>query len=104
MSGARLPHAPAYVGGCTVPEPRRPVPLAQRVDVAAIEVWTAANERARAEYRLYPFAYPQGTSTCRHGHPYDAANTYRNGDLRLCRTCRSESSRRYRARKRAART
>ena len=44
---------------------------------------------------------------CKRGHPYDEDNTYvradsRRGPARCCRTCRAETSRRYRANKRAA--
>jgi len=41
--------------------------------------------------------------TCPEGHPYDDSNTYHDArGWRGCRACRSEASRRYRARRAAA--
>lgn len=42
-------------------------------------------------------------SQCPQGHPYDAANTYTGAGRRDCRACRREATRRYEAKKRAAR-
>jgi hypothetical protein len=47
----------------------------------------------------------QEQTTCKHGHPFDEANTYHRtcGPLtRGCRACNSEAVRRYKARKTAA--
>jgi hypothetical protein len=43
--------------------------------------------------------YYLNKTICKHGHPYDAANTYpRPNGGRDCRTCRAAAKKRYRER------
>ena len=49
----------------------------------------AADRAGRPHYRQAPASHPQASKThCKHGHPFNAANTYYTPDgRRRCRTC-----------------
>jgi hypothetical protein len=49
----------------------------------------AADRAGRTHQREAPASHPQANKThCKHGHPYNAANTYYSPDgRRHCRTC-----------------
>ena len=53
----------------------------------------AADRAGRPHHRQAPASHPQASKThCKHGHPYDAANTYYTHDgRRRCRTCLREA-------------
>jgi WhiB family transcriptional regulator, redox-sensing transcriptional regulator len=53
----------------------------------------AADRAGRPHHRQAPASHPQASKThCKHGHPFDAANTYYTPDgRRRCRTCLREA-------------
>ena len=53
----------------------------------------AADRAGRAQAHRVPAGHPQASKThCKHGHPYNAANTYYTPDgRRRCRTCLREA-------------
>jgi WhiB family transcriptional regulator, redox-sensing transcriptional regulator len=53
----------------------------------------AADRAGRPHHRQAPASHPQASKThCKHGHPYNAANTYYTPDgRRRCRTCLREA-------------
>jgi WhiB family redox-sensing transcriptional regulator len=53
----------------------------------------AADRAGRPQARRVPAGHPQASKThCKHGHPYNAANTYYSPDgRRRCRTCLREA-------------
>ena len=53
----------------------------------------AADRAGRPYHRQAPASHPQASKThCKHGHPYNAANTYYTRDgRRRCRTCLREA-------------
>jgi WhiB family transcriptional regulator, redox-sensing transcriptional regulator len=53
----------------------------------------AADRAGRPQARRVPASHPQASKTnCKHGHPYNAANTYYTRDgRRRCRTCLREA-------------
>jgi WhiB family redox-sensing transcriptional regulator len=53
----------------------------------------AADRAGRPQHRQAPASHPQASKThCKHGHPYNAANTYYTPDgRRRCRTCLREA-------------
>jgi WhiB family transcriptional regulator, redox-sensing transcriptional regulator len=53
----------------------------------------AADRAGRPQARRVPAGHPQASKThCKHGHPYNAANTYYTPDgRRRCRTCLREA-------------
>jgi WhiB family transcriptional regulator, redox-sensing transcriptional regulator len=53
----------------------------------------AADRGGRPQARRVPAGHPQASKThCKHGHPYNAANTYYTPDgRRRCRTCLREA-------------
>lgn len=66
-----------------------------------LEVVTLAENTRR---QLAAIGHPNALKThCRNGHPYDDENTrFVNGVHRVCRICRVEANRRFRAKGRAA--
>jgi WhiB family redox-sensing transcriptional regulator len=53
----------------------------------------AADRAGRPQARRVPAGHPQASKThCKHGHPFNAANTYYTSDgRRRCRTCLREA-------------
>ena len=53
----------------------------------------AADRAGRPHHRQAPASHPQASKThCKHGHPFNAANTYYTPDgRRRCRTCLREA-------------